>query len=45
LVGTQQRNGSFRADYAFDAVGRAGGVLYETALGVLTLGVPVRVAK
>lgn len=45
LAQTQQRNGSFRAEYAFDAVGRAGGVLYETALGVLTLGVPVRVAK
>lgn len=45
LIGTQQNNGSFRAEYAFDAVGRAGGVLYETALGILTLGVPVRVAK
>ncbi|MBI4880625.1 MAG: hypothetical protein HY812_13350 [Planctomycetes bacterium] len=41
----QDADGGFKSEYQWDPVGSMGGALYETALAVLTLSVPRRLAR
>ncbi|MFG0317346.1 MAG: prenyltransferase/squalene oxidase repeat-containing protein [Planctomycetota bacterium JB042] len=45
LLGVQHEDGSWTAEYEWDAVQAMGGDLYETALTLMTLSVPQRLAR